>query len=67
MEKSWSPHAVRVLTLYLVPGHDRLLVGGEIIINVRAGNHFALGDLGPLLVTYSTAKAESLFTLLNRQ
>lgn len=57
----------KVIILYLVPGHDGLLVGCEIVINVRTGDHFALGDLCPLQVTYSTAKAETLLTLLHCQ
>lgn len=57
----------KVLILYLVPGHDGLLVGCEIVINVRTGDHFALGDLCPLQVTYPTAKAETLLALLHCQ
>ncbi len=55
------------MSLYLVPGHGRLLVGCEIVVDVRAADHFALGDLGVLLVPYPAAEAESLLALLHRQ
>lgn len=55
------------MSLYLVPGHGRLLVGCEIVVDVRAADHFALGDLGVLLVSYPAAEAESLLALLHRQ
>lgn len=50
---------------YLVPGHLWLLVWSQIIFNVRAGDHFAVGYLSFLQMADFAAEASPLITLLH--
>lgn len=52
---------------YLIPGHLRLLVRGEVILDVGAVDHLAFSDLGFLQVAYFTVEAQALVVLLHCQ
>lgn len=52
--------------LYLVPGHLRLLVWSQIVLDVRAGDHFAVGNLRLLQMADFAAEAFALVALLHR-
>lgn len=50
---------------YLVPGHLWLLVRSQIIINTRAGDHFAVGYLSFLQMADFAAEALPFIVLLH--
>lgn len=51
---------------YLVPGHLRLLVWSQVVFDVRAGDHFAVGYLSLLQVADFAAETFALVALLHR-